>query len=234
MDESAIELARMFADLAQQLQQKAGSDQTLAEVVEAVHWAVDGCDGAGAMVRRAGGVTESPAFTAEWVLSCDRAQSELGEGPSLDVVAEQPVVRIPDMAAERRWPRFAARAHALGVGSMLVHRLQSAEGLSCSLNLYGMVPGAFDPVAEELSGIFAAHATVALAGARVQETLEAAVASRQSIGEACGILMERHGATSRQAFEMLVRASQNMNVKLRHVAEAVVRTGLDPADVMSD
>ncbi|UQA90563.1 GAF and ANTAR domain-containing protein [Streptomyces halobius] len=232
MDESAIGLARMFADLAQQLQQKGSWEQTLTEVVEAVHWAVHGCDGAGAMLHRAKGTSESPAFTAEWVHSCDRAQLELGEGPSLDVAAEHPVVRIPDMATEPRWPRFAARAHVLGVGSMLVHRLPSAAGLSCSLNLYGTLPGAFDATAEELAEIFAAHASVALAGARVQETLEAAVASRQSIGEACGILMERHGTTSRQAFDMLVRASQHMNVKLRHIAEAVVRTGRDPNDVM--
>ncbi|WP_197287543.1 GAF and ANTAR domain-containing protein [Streptomyces apocyni] len=234
MDESAIELARMFADLAQQLQQKGSSEQTLAEVVEAVHWAVDGCDGASAVLHPVRGKSKSPAFTAEWVLTCDRVQTELGEGPGREAVAENPVVRVTDMAAERRWPRFAARAHALGVGSMLVYRLPSAEGLSCSLNLYGTQPGAFDTAAVELAGIFAAHASVALASARVQETLEAAVASRQSIGEACGILMERHGTTSRQAFEMLVQASQHMNVKLRRVAEIVVRTGRDPADVIDE
>ncbi|MDI3406923.1 GAF and ANTAR domain-containing protein [Streptomyces cavernicola] len=231
MDEAAIKLARMLADLAQQLHEKGSWEQTLTEVVEAVRWAVDGCDGAGALLQRAKGAAEIPASTAEWVHLCDRAQLELGEGPTLDVSAGHPLVRIPDLAAEPRWPRFAERAHGLGAGSMLVLPVTSSAGLSCSLNLYGTRPEAFDGTAEELAEIFAAHASVALASARVQETLEAAVASRQAIGEACGILMERHGTTSRQAFDMLVRASQHMNVKLRLIAEAVVRTGRDPADV---
>ncbi|MFM9372634.1 GAF and ANTAR domain-containing protein [Streptomyces sp. Da 82-17] len=232
MDESAIKLARMLADLAQQLNEKDSWERTLAEVVEAVQWAVDGCDGAGALLQRPKGEPEISACTADWVRLCDRAQVELGEGPTLDASTGHSVVRIPDMAHEPRWPRFAARAHGLGVGSMIALPMPSTVGLPCSLNVYGTRPRAFDATAEELALIFAAHASVALAGARVQETLEAAVASRQVIGEACGILMERHGITSRQAFDMLVRASQHMNVKLRRIAEAVVRTGRDPGDVV--
>ena len=57
------------------------------------------------------------------------------------------------------------------------------------------------------------------------------MASRQVIGEAMGVLIERHRITSEQAFARLVRASQNSNIKLREVAQIVCETGQDPAQI---
>ena len=51
------------------------------------------------------------------------------------------------------------------------------------------------------------------------------VATRQLIGRAEGILMERHRVTAEQAFDMLVRVSQHRNTKLRDIAERLVRSG---------
>ncbi len=71
--------------------------------------------------------------------------------------------------------------------------------------------------------MFAAHAAVALSSSRHVQNLESAITSRQVIGEATGLLMAREGVTSEQAFDILRRASQRLNVKLRSIAEGVVQ-----------
>ena len=48
------------------------------------------------------------------------------------------------------------------------------------------------------------------------------------VGQAQGILMERERITADQAFDVLRRASQYMNIKLREVAETLVETGESP------
>ena len=49
--------------------------------------------------------------------------------------------------------------------------------------------------------------------------------SREIIGQAMGILMERHRITASQAFDLMVHVSQRSNVKLRAIADELVRTG---------
>jgi AmiR/NasT family two-component response regulator len=69
---------------------------------------------------------------------------------------------------------------------------------------------------------------VALATAQEREHLAEAVLTRDLIGQAKGILMERHKLTADQAFAVLVRASQQANLKLRALAEQLTRTGQLP------
>jgi AmiR/NasT family two-component response regulator len=52
--------------------------------------------------------------------------------------------------------------------------------------------------------------------------------TRETIGEALGILMERERITADQAFDVLRRASQHLNVKLRDIAQNLVDTGETP------
>ncbi len=55
--------------------------------------------------------------------------------------------------------------------------------------------------------------------------LAVGMAARTVIGQAQGILIERHTVTADGAFQMLVRASQDTNRKLRDSASDLVRTG---------
>lgn len=48
--------------------------------------------------------------------------------------------------------------------------------------------------------------------------------SRDIIGQAKGILMEREGIDDEAAFAMLRQASQTQNIKLREIAAAIVET----------
>lgn len=62
--------------------------------------------------------------------------------------------------------------------------------------------------------------------------LRTGLASRNLIGQAQGVLMERHKITAERAFGLLVGASQSANTKLVEIARQVVETGLDPGRVV--
>jgi GAF domain-containing protein len=154
----------------------------------------------------------------------DRLQERLQQGPCLDAVRDQRVVRVDDVGADDRWPEFARKAAALGVGSMLCFQLFVEGDHLGAMNLYSRTPQAFDEDSEEIGLLFASHAAVALAGAEHEENLREAVATRDLIGQAKGILMERYNITAEQAFVALIRVSRNSNKKMRAVAEELIAT----------
>lgn len=201
--------------------------QTLQEVVDLAVVTVPGAETAGITVLR-GDDFRSVAVSDESVRAVDRLQIELNEGPCLEAITGRPVYSLPETRIEERWPLFAEGAAKLGVRSMLACRLATAEGTIASLNLHSTRPDAFDEQSVLLAAVSSAHASVAVATAQVNESLRASLRTRQSIGEACGMLRERHGLTSDAAFDLLVGASQRLNVKLRDIAAEVVATGADP------
>ena len=90
-----------------------------------------------------------------------------------------------------------------------------------TLNLYSKKRSAFDDEALAVGSVFATHAAVALAGAQQDEQMYKALQSRDVIGQAKGILMAQQNVNADEAFDILRRASQRMNIKLREVAERV-------------
>jgi GAF domain-containing protein len=147
-----------------------------------------------------------------------RLQSDLGEGPCLTAVAQTDRVCVPDVARDPRWPRFASRAAAWGVRSMICTPLVLGTTVLGSLSLGSAAVDAFDEESASLAAIFAAHTTTALAAAEGRRQLSAAISSRDIIGQAKGILMERYNMNADAAFAVLIRTSQNANVKLHDVA----------------
>lgn len=97
-----------------------------------------------------------------------------------------------------------------------------------ALNLYARSVGAFTDESEKVGLLFAAHAAIAYAGVRKEAQLAAALASRDVIGQAKGILMERYKITGERAFLVLAHASQHANRKLADIADELVRTGTVP------
>jgi AmiR/NasT family two-component response regulator len=83
----------------------------------------------------------------------------------------------------------------------------------------------FDDESEHIGLLFASHAAIAYSAARDHAGMARNVLTRQLIGQAQGILMERYKITDDQAFALLVRVSQHRNVKLRDVAGILVRSG---------
>jgi GAF domain-containing protein len=105
---------------------------------------------------------------------------------------------------------------------MLSFRLFVESGSIGALNIYGATPKAFTEESIAIGEILAQHAAVALAGTAALEQFQTALASRDIIGQAKGILMQRGNLTGQQAFAALTRTSQETNVKLVDVAQLLV------------
>ncbi|MEJ2863733.1 ANTAR domain-containing protein [Actinomycetospora flava] len=168
--------------------------------------------------------TVEPARATAAVGVLDRIQADLEEGPCLDAAktpAGAGAILVGDLANdEARWPEFARRAVALGYRSMLSVQLYVKPGRQrSSLNLYSRRPDAFDDADIRAAGQFALQAAALLRGADEIGGLVRALESRDVIGQAKGILRERSGLTDGQAFQRLVTASQETNMKLVDVAQ---------------
>ena len=98
------------------------------------------------------------------------------------------------------------------------------------MNLYSTEPAAFDQTSAVRLPVLAAHVGIALARVHNEANLHQAIQSRQLIGQAVGILMERHRLGAPAAFDLLVAASQASQLKLLEIALRVSETGLEPAD----
>nr|WP_246568979.1 GAF and ANTAR domain-containing protein [Streptomyces flaveus] len=218
------EYAEQMALLAQDLLAQDSLQGTLEEIAAAAVKLVDGCDAAGILAVRKGRAV-TLAACGEMVDESDRLQGELGEGPCFDLARRKDgarVYRIADMTRPQpAWERFAAGARELGIGSMTGVLLYTDDEDFGALNLYSRRPGAFGKDIETAGWLLASHAAVALASARTIDQLEHAKESRHAIGEAMGILMERHRLSEDDAFDVLRRISQHHNVKLRDVAQKV-------------
>lgn len=86
-------------------------------------------------------------------------------------------------------------------------------------------PAAFIGDAAARAAVFAAHAALALTGARQVRNLTAMSHSRVDIGQAKGILMERHQITAAAAFALLVHTFEHRNIKLHQVCRHLADTG---------
>jgi GAF domain-containing protein len=196
---------------------------------------VDGAGHCGITVLE-GGRPRTLAATDPLALHVERLQFETGEGPCLESLAGYRIHEVVDLRAEARWPTFAARAlQETPVRSALSVRLDAGAGPMGSLNLYAQQPAAFDADDRHVASLLAAHAAVALAASSEAHQLQEALETRTVIATAKGILMAREGIGEDEAFDVLRRASQRLNVKLRVVAADIVQKAnegpaADPVD----
>lgn len=213
------------AELSRRLAAEDDLDGLLQRIVDLGAEEIDRCDGVSLMLIGRGGVISTPAFSSTAARDSDLVQFETDEGPCLEAIREQEMILIDDLRSEVRWPDYRQRALALGVRSMLGVRLFVAGDTIGALDFYSREPHAFDRRAQLFVQVFASHAAIGLKAAITEAGLEQALRSRDLIGQAKGILMERHGLTAWDAFERLRRSSQARNRPLRELAEALVRTG---------
>ncbi len=217
-----LELAEALAEVARTLREERDVEATLDRISELAVKTVDSCEAAGISTVR-GTRVESHATTNDLPRVIDQLQSETQEGPCVDAIREHDVFITGSVSNERRWPHFSQRAHeTTGVESILSVRLFASEDTMGALNLYSLQRDGFDDYDVAVASVFAAHAAVALANARREEQLESKASSRDVIGMAKGMIMARQNVSEDEAFDMLRRASQRMNLKLRELAARVV------------
>ncbi|MEU5839606.1 GAF and ANTAR domain-containing protein [Streptomyces diacarni] len=220
--------ATRMAAMARDLLSQDSVDATLERITGSAVEIVEGCDAAGILILH-GRRVQSLAPTEDLVVRSDALQERLGEGPCFDAArhdGEKRVFRIEDVTVyQDRWPRYAAQARALGVGSMMGFLLYTDDEELGALNLYARQPAAFSAASETSGWLLASHAAVALSSARNAAQLHQALDTRHTIGQAMGILIERHNLTEDDAFAAMRRLSQERNTKLREIARQVCETG---------
>ncbi|WP_157970794.1 GAF and ANTAR domain-containing protein [Nakamurella deserti] len=222
-----------FADglgsLARAIQQNLSEEvQSLDFIVSAAVELIPGVESAAVSTlagrNRLAGQSSSGAFAGPVL----EAQNATGEGPCLNVAEGGDQVLISDVLADDRWPSFATTVAPIGVRSIVCTPLTGDGSIRGSLSLHATEPGAFNEETRELARVFAAHASIALAGAARHRNIVVALGSRDIIGQAKGILMERFGITADAAFTVLLRMSQHLNIKLRDVSAELCSTGVLP------
>jgi GAF domain-containing protein len=175
------------------------------------------------------GKPQTGVFTDPEAPEIDRAQYSTGEGPCLDAFRHQKIYRIESTAEETRWPAFAKDAAEHGIRCTLsMPVVARGEGLG-ALNLYSRTQTFTDDSARRVE-VFAQQAAIVLANTQVywdsrqlSQNLNEAMRTRSTIDQAIGLLMATGGRTPEEAFQLLVRASQRENRRLREIAEEVVQ-----------
>ncbi|MGB3771077.1 MAG: GAF and ANTAR domain-containing protein [Rhodococcus sp. (in: high G+C Gram-positive bacteria)] len=196
---------------------------TLTALVQSAKDLVPGVDHACVTVVN-GSARTIHARTDEVASHLCRVQHELGEGPTENEIWTVDTVVAQNMINERRWPSFVAAAQESGVASMAAFRLYadvSARDLGVLL-LFSRSGSTFDAEAQIVGSALAAHGAVALLSARDDENFRDGLASRDVIGQAKGILMERFDIDAVQAFTMLAKISQSENKPLREIALSLI------------
>jgi GAF domain-containing protein len=166
----------------------------------------------------------------------DDLQFGTGLGPGPEALHSKGPVYAARLAESERWPVLAVTAAELGVASALCHGLSVHQAAQWSalgvFNLYSATPDAFGDEDQEFGSILAAYVSVAIATAyrrdevdRREAALHRGLSTRDVIGQAKGILMERQHLSAGDAFDLLRRASQRLNRKLADIAQHLAETG---------
>ncbi|WP_428349602.1 ANTAR domain-containing protein [Mycolicibacterium sp.] len=223
-DLSRHELARRMAELARSVAIPRAVSDVLSDVTAEAKKLISGVDAAGVLLIGKANKFDSVAGTSELPHRLDELQMEYREGPCMQAALGDLIVRTDDFRTERRWPKYAPATVALGVLSALSFKLYTSSQTAGALNLFAFQADAFDAEAETIGAVLAAHAAAAILAGRHSEQLESALSTRDRIGQAKGIIMERYNLDDVAAFDMLRRLSQDSNVRLVTIAERVIET----------
>ena len=217
------DLALRMAELAQVISLRR-VDDVLVDVTAAAKELIPGVDIAGVLLVGKGGTHQTLAPTSDVMFKLDELQMTTGEGPCLQAALDEIVIRTDDFRNEPRFPNYAPKVVELGLLSALSLKLYTADRTAGALNLFGYEPRLWNSEAETIGMVLAAHAAAAILASRESEQLQSALSTRDRIGQAKGIIMERFKIDDVRAFEMLRKLSQDTNTKLVDVAHRVIDT----------
>ncbi|WP_082566089.1 GAF and ANTAR domain-containing protein [Arthrobacter sp. Soil782] len=223
------DLAEQMRDLARSLHTKDGQEAVLAHMVRAAIEMIPGAEEASISVVTGRSKIESHAASDDLPRLIDALQESLQQGPCIESAFDHTTVLVTDLRKEKRWPEFSRGAADLGAASMLSFQLFVEGDNLGALNLLSRSPDVFDEESEHIGLLVAAHAAMAFSDTQKIDQLHDALASRDLIGQAKGILMERYKITAQQAFIVLSKVSSTTNVRLTTVAERLAATGDFPS-----
>lgn len=222
-----------FSQTVEALFAAGGTEETLSKVLGLAVDTIEGCDFADILLLGPGGVAR-PFYSDPVITALGVFHHRDADAPGLQAIAQNAIYYVDDLTRDMRWPDFGLEATALGIRGVLALPL-TAEGRVGALSLYARYPQAFGVIDRARGVLLASMAAVAYSSALARQdadtraaNLRAALTTREVIGQAQGILMERERITAEQSFNVLRRASQHLNLKLREVAQTLVDTGEKP------
>lgn len=225
-DPSGLEALHLrIAELVRGLHERpdTDSDTVIAELAEHAAVEIPGARYAGITVTRNAKYIETPAATHMYPMLLDKIQQRHQEGPCLTAAWEEKTIHVPDLEADHRFPRYRRDALAeTPIRSIMAFQLFIAGETMGALNVYSEQPNVFGAESRSIGLIFAAHSSIAWNSARRDEQFKRALASRDTIGQAKGMIMERYNVDAVQAFDVLRKLSQDSNVPLVQVATELV------------
>jgi GAF domain-containing protein len=218
------DLAQRMAELARAAAAPRTVGEVLTDVTRTARELIPGVDTAGVLLVGKNGKYESLAGLTDLPHKLDDLQMTFNEGPCVQAAIDDVIVRTDDFRTEQRWPQYSSAVVEIGVLSGLSVKLYTADRTAGALNLFAFKPHAFDAEDETIATVLAAHAAAAILASRQGEQLQSALTTRDRIGQAKGIIMERYGIDDVAAFEMLKRLSQESNTRLADIAQQVIDT----------
>ena len=181
------------------------------------------------LTMRMDGRALTVANSDDFAAKLDELQYGAGEGPCLESMETGEIVLVDDLMQERRWGGYRVHALAHGVRASLSLPIAGIDRPIGALNFYATKPNTFTDDHAEIGEQFANQAAGALRlAARLADQamltaqLQEAMSSRAVIDQAIGIVMGQNRCAADAAFDVLRRASQNRNIKLRQVAADLV------------
>lgn len=227
-------LARQFALMTRTLLHTDTVAGALDLVLHTVQAVIPDADLISITLRSTDGRLHTPLETDPRGTELDQLQYRYNEGPCLDAARKEGTAytHSGDLAATPQWPRFGPAAADLGFLSVLSTALVAdakPPRMSGAMNIFSRKPGKLgDEVTRDRALLLATHASLALAhteAVRLAELREAelrkALETRDVIGQAKGILMNRRGINADEAFDLLRRTSQDLNIKLAELARTL-------------
>jgi transcriptional regulator with GAF, ATPase, and Fis domain len=221
----AADPATVFAALAEIIYQGSEPSEVYAAICVAATLVVPGCDHASLLVRR-GGRYVTVGASDRIAQHIDDLERAVGDGPCVDAIEEETPQIETDLTTPNQWPKLAARLVAeTPVRGAMGFRILVDRQKTGALNLFSDTPNRFDTESAGRAIVLASFASVAINAIAQGEdvaTLRRGLLSNREIGKAVGMLMLLHGIAEEDAFAVLRRYSQDLNIKLADVARTVI------------
>lgn len=188
----------------------------------AARW-VPGAEEAGITVTSRQNEVSTPSVTHDSARLLDEFQQRHLEGPCVHAAWTRKVVVIDDLETDERWPKYQADALAhTPIRSILSLPMFADELNMGALNFYTEIPHAFSEDSRRIAAIFATLGALAWSNVVRTQQFKEALSTRDTIGQAKGILIERYDLDDQTAFNTLIKLSQSMNTPLRDIARRVI------------
>ncbi|WP_166354712.1 GAF and ANTAR domain-containing protein [Phytoactinopolyspora limicola] len=218
-----------FADAARQLATEPDFDHAAQRIAEYATEMTSAEQG-GVALLRSSHRWEVAAATGAEAEQAGRIRSAMHEAPGFDPADDHDTCLVSNTSQDHRWPQWGSQMAELGFRSAVSACLYTSRRTIGTLDLYASSVGQLDEADAERARVLASHASVALDFLQEEIGLRRAVETRNIIGQAQGLLMERYGLDAHRAFDVLRRHSQDSNIKLREVAEQLISTRSLPVD----